>query len=250
MSARAAPAALPGWQAATLRCLRRTTRRTPLPRPLWSLPSSVRFAACCSCLHTHSSLNSGGNAAEEWWKVSSRTVRTVCCSCFSHERSRRSRRLLAAPLSRSTSATCQPQRFDKSSHKKKGATMRQTACCCFRRRRRCRCRCRYRRRCCSLLLLLLFWTRAEKNDVYEHTAMSCNVSKADCTRGRTPGVRLPASPPPLEPSTTNNCWPSRAEKSPKTPGTQLLEEESEKCCKCNEKPLQTPPNAITTASHR
>ena len=25
------------------------------------------------------------------------------------------------------------------------------------------------------------------------------------------GVRLPASPPPLEPSTTHNCWPSRAD---------------------------------------
>ena len=49
--------------------------------------------ACCSCLHTHSSLNSGGNAAEEWWKVSAWTVRTVSRSCFSHERSRRSRRL-------------------------------------------------------------------------------------------------------------------------------------------------------------
>ena len=101
-------------------------------------------AACCSCLHTHSSLNSGGNAAEEWWKVSARTVRTVCRSCFSHERSRRSRRLLAAPLSRSTSAMCQPQRFDKSSHKKSGnlasnglllfsssSLLFYCCCCCF-----------------------------------------------------------------------------------------------------------------------
>ena len=51
----------------------------------------------------HSSLNFGGNGAEEWWKVSARTMRTVCRSCFSHERSRRSRLLLAATLARSTS---------------------------------------------------------------------------------------------------------------------------------------------------
>ena len=43
-----------------------------------------------------SSLNFGGNGAEEWWKVSARTMRTVCRSCFNHERSRRSRRRLAA----------------------------------------------------------------------------------------------------------------------------------------------------------
>ena len=33
-------------------------------------------------------------------------------------------------------------------------------------------------------LLWLLWTRAEKNDVCDHTAMSCNVSKANCTCGR------------------------------------------------------------------
>ena len=87
-------------------------RRTPYPRPHWSstcstwppwsLPCSVREASCCSCLPTHSPLNFGGNAAEEWWKVSARTMRTVCRSCFSHERRRRSRRLLAAPPTRST----------------------------------------------------------------------------------------------------------------------------------------------------
>ena len=33
----------------------------------------------------------------------------------------------------------------------------------------------------------LLWTRAEKNDVYDHTATSCNVSKTNCTCGRTPG---------------------------------------------------------------
>ena len=60
-----------------------------------------RRAACCSCLPTHSSLNFGGNGAEEWWKDSARTMRTVCRSCFNHDRSRRSRRRLAAPVSRS-----------------------------------------------------------------------------------------------------------------------------------------------------
>ena len=61
--------------------------------------ASVVLAVSCP----HSSLNFGGNGAEEWWKVSARTMRTVCRSCFSHERSRRSRRLLAAKLARSTS---------------------------------------------------------------------------------------------------------------------------------------------------
>ena len=68
-----------------------------------------RRASCCSCLPTRSSLNFGGNGAEEWWKVTARTVRTVCRSCFSHKRSRRSRRLLAAPLARSTSDMSTPK---------------------------------------------------------------------------------------------------------------------------------------------
>ena len=60
-----------------------------------------RRAACCTCLPTNPFLNFGGNGAEEWWKVSARTMRTVCRSCFNQERSRRSRRRLAAPVSRS-----------------------------------------------------------------------------------------------------------------------------------------------------
>ena len=58
---------------------------------------SPRRAACCSCLPTNSSLNFGRNGAEEWWKVSARTMRTVCRSCFGDKRGRRSRRLMAAP---------------------------------------------------------------------------------------------------------------------------------------------------------
>ena len=42
-----------------------------------------------------------GVVPEEWWSASARAVRTVCRSCFNHERSRRSRRRLAAPESRS-----------------------------------------------------------------------------------------------------------------------------------------------------
>ena len=46
---------------------------------------------------------SAENDAGEWWKVVARTMRTVSSSCFRHERSQRSRGLLAAPHSRSTS---------------------------------------------------------------------------------------------------------------------------------------------------
>ena len=42
-----------------------------------------------------------GVVLEEWWSASARAIRTVCRSCFNHERSRRSRRRLAAPESRS-----------------------------------------------------------------------------------------------------------------------------------------------------
>ena len=110
----AALAALASWQTTypTRRLPRRTAGRTPRPWPHWSsaysswppwsLPSSVSCGASCfSCLPTP--LNFGGSGAEEWWEVSTRTMRTVCRSCFSHEQSRRSRPLLEAPLSRSTS---------------------------------------------------------------------------------------------------------------------------------------------------
>ena len=64
-----------------------------------------RRASCCSCLPTNSSLNFSRNSAEEWWKVSARTVRTVCRSCFNHERRRRCLRRFAAIAINLTNST-------------------------------------------------------------------------------------------------------------------------------------------------
>ena len=55
-----------------------------------------RRASFCAQPSTHS-WNFGGKCAEEWWNVSARNMRSR--SCFSHEQSRRSRHLQAAPQS-------------------------------------------------------------------------------------------------------------------------------------------------------
>ena len=109
------------------------------------MPCSVPVgASCCSCLPTHTSLNFGGNGAEEWWKVSARTMRTVCpADAFNV------RHVSRQGLTRD--------------HTQKGATLGQTACCC----------------CCGC-----FGRRLTEQTVYVNMSLRANWQEPSSTHRR------------------------------------------------------------------
>ena len=79
------------------------------------------------------------------------------------------------------------------------------------------------------------------------TTWQCNDSHwNEFTCSRTTGSLTPGVPATPDPSTTNNRWPSRAEKSEDTQDT-LREEESEKCRK-NDENRQKPSQIIVSLS--